>query len=174
MSESTENQHGTANPGDRGVSVSGNISDSIVVTGDHNRVNTGGGPTIDDSQGIQSGSYNTQINNYYPANPVATPGTPTSLLAKPWNVPYPRNPFFTGREDVLGQIRTNLLSGKAAALTQAIAGLGGIGKTQTAVEYAYRHQGDYAAVLWLSAASTVTASLRGIADAYAVVNRPSN
>jgi tetratricopeptide (TPR) repeat protein len=34
---------------------------------------------------------------------------------------------------------------------QAISGLGGVGKTQTAVEYAYRHRNDYQAVLWVGA-----------------------
>src|SRR5205085_1963422 len=43
--------------------------------------------------------------------------------------------------------------GRATALSQAqaISGLGGIGKTQTAVEYAYRHRQDYQAVLWARA-----------------------
>jgi tetratricopeptide (TPR) repeat protein len=68
-------------------------------------------------------------------------------------VPYPRNPQFTGREDVLTQLETALLESNAAALTQpqAIRGLGGIGKTQTAVEYAYRHRNAYSAVFWVKA-----------------------
>jgi tetratricopeptide (TPR) repeat protein len=69
----------------------------------------------------------------------------------PWMVPYPRNPQFTGREDVLTQLETALLQSNAAALTQAIRGLGGIGKTQTAVEYAYRHRNAYSAVFWVKA-----------------------
>ena len=75
-----------------------------------------------------------------------------------WNVPYRRNPYFTGREDLLTRLHELLHSGKAAALTQpqAISGLGGIGKTQTAVEYAYRSRDDYQAVLWASAASRET------------------
>ncbi|MBV8383155.1 MAG: tetratricopeptide repeat protein [Planctomycetaceae bacterium] len=68
-----------------------------------------------------------------------------------WNVPYPRNPKFTGREAILKQLETALASGMPAARSQAIAGLGGVGKTQTAVEYAYRHRDQYRAVLWVRA-----------------------
>ena len=68
-----------------------------------------------------------------------------------WNVPYPRNPNFTGRESILAQLEAALASGTPVALTQAIAGLGGVGKTQTAVEYAYRHRDQYRAVLWVRA-----------------------
>jgi tetratricopeptide (TPR) repeat protein len=72
-------------------------------------------------------------------------------------VPYPRNPFFTGRETVLEALHNALTSGQTAALTQpqVISGLGGIGKTQTAVEYAYQHQAAYEAVLWARAETEV-------------------
>ncbi|HET8844919.1 MAG TPA: helix-turn-helix transcriptional regulator [Ktedonobacteraceae bacterium] len=65
-----------------------------------------------------------------------------------WMVPYSRNPHFIGREDLLARLDQQFSPGKShdptatrrAALTQpqAIKGLGGIGKTQIAVEYAYR------------------------------------
>ena len=58
-----------------------------------------------------------------------------------------------GREELLKQLHDNLTQNKAAALTQAqaIYGLGGIGKTQTAVEYAYRYRDEYRSVLWVNA-----------------------
>src|SRR5205807_3222206 len=82
-----------------------------------------------------------------------------------WNVPYLRNPHFTGREELLDQLEQHLSpadqgdSGitRRAALTQtqAIKGLGGIGKTQIAVEYAYRSRDldRYTHILWVSAAN---------------------
>ncbi len=72
-----------------------------------------------------------------------------------WNVPYRRNPFFTGREEVLSHLHDVLTGGKTAALTQALAisGLGGIGKTQIAVEYAYRYHHYYRAIFWLTAST---------------------
>jgi hypothetical protein len=61
-----------------------------------------------------------------------------------WSVPYPRNLLFTGRENILKQLHDNLIATKAAALTQrqAISGLGGIGKTQIALEYAYHYRNE--------------------------------
>ena len=77
-------------------------------------------------------------------------GASSSLID---NLPYERNLLFTGREEILDQLSTALSNQKSATLTQAISGLGGIGKTQTALEYAYRHQHDYSPILWLNADS---------------------
>src|SRR5260370_1288178 len=81
----------------------------------------------------------------------------TNHLAIPpiWNVPYRRTPFFTGREDVFTRLRRALQVDNATALIQpqSIIGLGGIGKTQTAIEYAYRYHRDYQTVLWARADS---------------------
>ncbi|HET9920917.1 MAG TPA: helix-turn-helix domain-containing protein [Ktedonobacteraceae bacterium] len=82
--------------------------------------------------------------------PSITPALVTPLL---WLVPHQRNPYFTGREALLEHLHHTLKTGKVAALThaQAISGLGGIGKTQLALEYAYRYHEEYAAVFWFKA-----------------------
>jgi tetratricopeptide (TPR) repeat protein/transcriptional regulator with XRE-family HTH domain len=70
-----------------------------------------------------------------------------------WHVPYQRNPLFTGREELLTRLHDLLNKNTAVALTQthALCGLGGIGKTQTVLEYAYRYRDEYQAVLWVKA-----------------------
>jgi hypothetical protein len=75
-----------------------------------------------------------------------------------WNVPFARNPVFTGRENLVKHLHTHLQSMTAAALSQpqAISGLGGIGKTQLALEYAYRFRSAYQAVLWVRAETVET------------------
>ncbi len=70
-----------------------------------------------------------------------------------WTVPVPRDLFFTGRDRVFRSLQELLVPGSTMALTQAISGLGGIGKTHTAAEYAYRFHQNYEAVLWLQADS---------------------
>ncbi len=73
-----------------------------------------------------------------------------------WNIPYGRNSFFTGREEALEQLHATLTANTnpiAITQPQAISGLGGIGKTQLAIEYAYRYRADYTAVLWVRAES---------------------
>src|SRR5439155_24283856 len=52
-----------------------------------------------------------------------------------WNVPYHHTPFFTGREDIIAQLYHSLHVNQVAAIpqSQALFGVGGIGKTQVDV-----------------------------------------
>jgi tetratricopeptide (TPR) repeat protein len=80
------------------------------------------------------------------------------------NVPA-RNDFFTGREEILSRLHDALKTEGRAAIKQAISGLGGIGKTATAIEYAHRHREAYSRVLWTNAESesALTAGFAGFA-----------
>ncbi len=89
------------------------------------------------------------------------------------NVPYSRNPRFTGREDKLKQIHEALLSENTVAVSQPIAvcGLGGIGKTQTAVEYTYRYCAEYEFIFWVKADSE-DSIVSGYVDIAKLLNLP--
>lgn len=79
--------------------------------------------------------------------------TSLTALAPHWSVPFPRNPYFTGREAVLEALHAQLGADQRVALTQssALHGLGGVGKTQIALEYAYRYALEYRAVFCIGA-----------------------
>ena len=83
-----------------------------------------------------------------------------------WNV-GPRNAAFTGRGPVLDGLRDQLASrGSAVVLPVAVHGLGGVGKTQLALEYAHRFKADYDLVWWIDAEvpGFIDASLAELAE----------
>ncbi len=63
-----------------------------------------------------------------------------------WNAP-PRNAGFTGRDRLMDWLRDRLGFGGRITLT----GLGGVGKTQIALEYVHRFMSDYDLVWWIEA-----------------------
>ena len=67
----------------------------------------------------------------------------------------PRNPRFTGRDGMLTELRRRLRAGEATLVVQALYGLGGVGKTQLAIEYAHRFAADYDLVWWIDAEQPV-------------------
>lgn len=81
---------------------------------------------------------------------VAGPRYPGSV-PRIWNV-GPRNATFTGRNSVLESLRSQLTAkGAAVVVPVALHGLGGVGKTQVALEYAHRFKADYDLVWWINA-----------------------
>ena len=60
---------------------------------------------------------------------------------------HPRNPFFTGREELLAGLETAFRTTHVIALC----GMGGVGKTQVATEYAHRVHEGHRSVLWMNA-----------------------
>src|SRR6202035_3562274 len=68
-------------------------------------------------------------------------------LPRVWNLPA-RNPGFTGRDGLLVTVRERLLAGDKAVV-QAFQGMGGVGKSQLAAEYAYRFAGAYELAWWV-------------------------
>lgn len=66
------------------------------------------------------------------------------------NVPQ-RNKNFTGRALLLEDLRRRMTGEITAVLPHALQGLGGVGKTQLAIEYAYRHSAEYDLVWWIPA-----------------------
>ena len=104
---------------------------------------------------------------------VHAPGFPGQLPAV-WNVPT-RNPHFTGRAEMLGELRQRLHAGEATLVVQALYGLGGVGKTQLAIEYAHRFAADYDLVWWIDAEQPVLIAhqLAHLADKLDLPTRPT-
>ncbi|HEX4811799.1 MAG TPA: FxSxx-COOH system tetratricopeptide repeat protein [Nonomuraea sp.] len=71
---------------------------------------------------------------------------------KVWERVPKRNPNFTGRKDLLTALRKSINTVTAVvAQPQALQGLGGVGKTQLAIEYAWQYRAHYDLVWWVSA-----------------------
>ena len=80
---------------------------------------------------------------------------PKVITRKPVLLPDPSlGDLFKGRDGFLEQLRESLerVAGHATAIVaKAVHGLGGVGKTRLAVEYAWRRKDDYTALLFVAA-----------------------
>ena len=93
---------------------------------------------------------------------VPAPGAAPAIWG---NVPR-RNKNFPGRQDILGQLRQGVASRVTAVLPHALQGMGGVGKTALAIEYAYRYRSEYEVVWWIPAdqPTLVRSSLAALAE----------
>ncbi|MGW1622611.1 FxSxx-COOH system tetratricopeptide repeat protein [Streptomyces sp. NPDC002172] len=85
-----------------------------------------------------------------PAAPQSRSAPQRASVPVVWgNVP-PNNPNFTGREELLAQVHEQLLTGDTSAvLPHTLHGMGGVGKSQIAIEYVYRHSSEYDVIWWI-------------------------
>lgn len=118
---------------------------------------------------LKAGRGKPDVKAHFPGSVTRTVAKPSRFPAKApavWSVPH-RNPHFSGREGVLERLEAALAAGGRSALTQVLAGLGGIGKTELALEYAHRFQDRYDLVWWCpsEAATQLAASYRALAGA---------
>lgn len=91
-------------------------------------------------------------------------------LKRAWLVPDAmRTRYFTGRNHLLTRLRQQLMGQRRVALS----GLGGVGKTQVAIEYAARHRVDYPdGVFWVNAA-TIGGLTRGFVEIATMLRLPA-
>ncbi|OHV45237.1 GTP-binding protein, partial [Parafrankia colletiae] len=109
-----------------------------------------------------------------PGSPVIFPGRVEfpRRLPRIWNVPA-RNPFFTGRDDLLRALDGRLRQSDAQAIAVVpLRGMGGVGKSQLAVEYAHRRAAGYEIVWWVNAENPTLAT-SGLVELSAALGLPA-
>ena len=99
------------------------------------------------SQTAQGGSVSTASQS---VQAPAHTETPSRL----WGSVPQRNRNFTGREDLLEQLNGRLAQGVTAVLPEALHGMGGVGKSQIAIEHVYRRSRDYRLIWWIPSEQT--------------------
>ncbi|SPF05278.1 FxSxx-COOH system tetratricopeptide repeat protein [Streptomyces sp. MA5143a] len=121
------------------VRPTGHTSDLVDL---HRMDETGGARALLEALGLRAEPVTTGASD--PRFPGRTPAI--------WNAPQ-RNTTFTGRGVILDELREQLRGGMSVVLPrpQALFGLGGVGKTQLALEYVHRFMADYDLVWWISA-----------------------
>jgi tetratricopeptide (TPR) repeat protein len=75
------------------------------------------------------------------------------------NLPHTRNPYFTGRTEILDVMYDNFHDDNDKThlkRVQSVRGLGGIGKSSIVLEYAYKHRLEYQTIWWVNAESSNT------------------
>jgi hypothetical protein len=104
------------------------------------------------------------LSNIVPQLPVAVIFDEFKVSVK---LPFPRNANFTGRDEIITDLRNYFVSGSSGKggskrKVVVLCGMGGIGKTQIALEYAYRHISDYTSIFWVDVKNKDTLNSSGL------------
>ncbi|KAM0511812.1 hypothetical protein ACHAPE_009488 [Trichoderma viride] len=125
------------------------------VLGDYGNIHMG-------DRNVHVGQLNHSVNNYtYPPPQAGGNATSDSRLDEPiWLVPFGRNRDFVGRGPILERL-LNMISPNADeddCQQTVISGLGGVGKTQIALEAAFQVRGKFkdCHVFWVPALNATT------------------
>ncbi len=113
---------------------------------------TGSGVTtakISSPDGLETAVHQALVELPRPHPPDSTPAEGTSGVRRVWTIP-PRVHQFTGRAELLHELDT-AISASGPVVIQAVTGMGGIGKTSTAIEYAHRHRDNFDIACWVTA-----------------------
>ncbi|MEV4032169.1 FxSxx-COOH system tetratricopeptide repeat protein [Streptomyces umbrinus] len=116
--------------------------------------------TVGDSPPVSSLRQESPSSQEAPGGSVSTASqsVPSPVRTEPpqrlWGSVPQRNRNFTGREDLLEQLNRRLTEGVTAVLPEALHGMGGVGKSQIAIEHVYRRSRDYRLIWWIPSEQT--------------------
>ncbi|MEU4768339.1 FxSxx-COOH system tetratricopeptide repeat protein [Actinosynnema sp. NPDC023794] len=96
------------------------------------------------------------------------PGSDPAVFELP-----PRHPGFVGRDEDLEALRDQFAAAGDGRAVVTVNGVPGVGKSELALEYAYRFSSDYAAVWWLSAHDRQSV-LSGLAELAVRLRQPGS
>jgi len=124
------------------------------------------GPFLQIVRGMQPESLDTQLSTQFQKTLAIMLARQEKLEKKGiykqaiFHLPMGRNKDFIGREKELSLLETSLKNSHSGAITNT--GMGGVGKSQLALEYAYRHENEYEMIYWIRSEqeSTIKADLR--------------
>ncbi|KAI1138886.1 hypothetical protein F5Y05DRAFT_354227 [Hypoxylon sp. FL0543] len=92
------------------------------------------------------------------------------------HIPFLRNGRFSGRSGILSTIRSELEPGQRSSSAKSIAlfGMGGVGKTQLALQYAHESSNRHDVILWIAAdnSTTIGQSFREVAQGLQLCQDP--
>ena len=131
---------------------------------------------VRDSQGVQIGDGTSQANyfggtriqtgrdayvaggNLYINGPMPQPADVAAAVGMN-NLPRPPTAVFVGRESAMARLQAALSGQGSAVVTQAVHGLGGVGKSELALQFAHHHRHQYQVTWWVTADSAARAEV---------------